>query len=276
MKSYFSRFSHHITSHLGGKPDTASALSYSDLIGVSRSNQVANLSNLDHRVKPDGDIEEVDHRVKFENDSLCAGRSMVEMLGVLAIIGVLSVGAIAGYSKAMMKYKLNKMVDQYNQLFGTIAIHREEFIKLSTPTQFVSLYPIIYKMGELPDGMKLSDNIFAYDILKHSSELRSFRKTAIMFYLQLSNSDEQHSSSPDLIDACRNMYQYLLIPRQDDVVYAFFYHNDEQGAGNEGIVYGNKACAPDLKCLKDLTIGDIDAICNSAQKNRETRLVVKF
>ena len=30
-----------------------------------------------------------------------SGRSMVEMLGVLAIIGVLSVGAIAGYSKAI-------------------------------------------------------------------------------------------------------------------------------------------------------------------------------
>ena len=29
------------------------------------------------------------------------GRSMIEMLGVLAIIGVLSVGGIAGYSKAM-------------------------------------------------------------------------------------------------------------------------------------------------------------------------------
>ena len=28
------------------------------------------------------------------------GRSMVEMLGVLAIIGVLSVGGIAGYSKS--------------------------------------------------------------------------------------------------------------------------------------------------------------------------------
>ena len=40
------------------------------------------------------------------------GRSMVEMLGVLAIIGVLSVGAIAGYSKAMMKYKLNKQAEQ--------------------------------------------------------------------------------------------------------------------------------------------------------------------
>ncbi|MDO4183994.1 MAG: type 4 pilus major pilin [Rhodospirillales bacterium] len=40
------------------------------------------------------------------------GRSMVEMLGVLAIIGVLSVGGIAGYSKAMSKYKLTKAMDQ--------------------------------------------------------------------------------------------------------------------------------------------------------------------
>ena len=35
------------------------------------------------------------------------GRSMIEMLGVLAIVGVLSVGGIAGYSKAMGKYKTN-------------------------------------------------------------------------------------------------------------------------------------------------------------------------
>ena len=35
-----------------------------------------------------------------------AGRSMIEMLGVLAIIGVLSVGGIAGYSKAMTKFKI--------------------------------------------------------------------------------------------------------------------------------------------------------------------------
>ena len=40
------------------------------------------------------------------------GRSMVEMLGVLAIIGVLSVGGIAGYSKAMTKFKITKTFDQ--------------------------------------------------------------------------------------------------------------------------------------------------------------------
>ena len=44
------------------------------------------------------------------------GRSMIEMLGVLAIIGVLSVGGIAGYSKAMMKFKINKTIDQISQI----------------------------------------------------------------------------------------------------------------------------------------------------------------
>ena len=48
------------------------------------------------------------------------GRSMVEMLGVLAIIGVLSVGGIAGYSKAMTKFKINKTMDQVSMLVANI------------------------------------------------------------------------------------------------------------------------------------------------------------
>lgn len=39
------------------------------------------------------------------------GRSMIEMLGVLAIIGVLSVGGLAGYSRAMRKHKVNDALD---------------------------------------------------------------------------------------------------------------------------------------------------------------------
>ena len=45
---------------------------------------------------------------------------MVEMLGVLAIIGVLSVGGIAGYSKAMTKFKINKSMDQVTTLVTKI------------------------------------------------------------------------------------------------------------------------------------------------------------
>ena len=46
------------------------------------------------------------------------GRSMIEMLGVLAIIGVLSVGGIAGYSKAMTQFKVNKIIAEANQLIA--------------------------------------------------------------------------------------------------------------------------------------------------------------
>jgi len=48
------------------------------------------------------------------------GRSMIEMLGVLAIIGVLSVGGIAGYSKAMQKYKINKTIEQITLIAGNV------------------------------------------------------------------------------------------------------------------------------------------------------------
>ena len=57
------------------------------------------------------------NKVKFSEQS---GRSMVEMLGVLAIIGVLSVGGISGYSKAMAKYKINQCLDQISTLIVNI------------------------------------------------------------------------------------------------------------------------------------------------------------
>ena len=42
------------------------------------------------------------------------GRSMVEMLGVLAIIGVLSIGGIAGYRMAMNRYQANQIANEIN------------------------------------------------------------------------------------------------------------------------------------------------------------------
>ena len=56
----------------------------------------------------------------FEIKNNQSGRSMIEMLGVLAIIGVLSVGGIAGYSKAMQKYRINKTIEQITLIAGNI------------------------------------------------------------------------------------------------------------------------------------------------------------
>lgn len=84
-----------------------------------------------------------------------SGRSMVEMLGVLAIIGVLSVGGIAGYSKAMNKYKLNKVNDQMSMLVANLRT------MYATQTDYLGLTNKIAKSyGVVPSDMysKKSDS----------------------------------------------------------------------------------------------------------------------
>ena len=76
------------------------------------------------------------------------GQSMIEMLGVLAIIGVLSVGGIAGYSKAMMKYKINKTINQISMIAANIQAffgHQKDFSGLNNE--------VIKKAHLAPDEM---------------------------------------------------------------------------------------------------------------------------
>ena len=53
-----------------------------------------------------------------------SGRSMVEMLGVLAIIGVLSIGGIAGYRTAMDSHHASQTVDRIMNSKPTIINNR--------------------------------------------------------------------------------------------------------------------------------------------------------
>ncbi|MBP5343848.1 MAG: hypothetical protein J6Y85_02080 [Alphaproteobacteria bacterium] len=49
-----------------------------------------------------------------------SGRSMVEMLGVLAIIGVLSIGGIAGYTRAMRNWRVNEILDAASKVAAMV------------------------------------------------------------------------------------------------------------------------------------------------------------
>lgn len=77
-----------------------------------------------------------------------SGRSMIEMLGVLAIIGVLSVGGIAGYSKAMTKYKTNKVVDQMTMIVTNIRTLYAQQTSYNGLTNAAAI-----NMGVIPDEM---------------------------------------------------------------------------------------------------------------------------
>ena len=85
-------------------------------------------------------------------DAPQCGRSMIEMLGVLAIIGVLSVGGIAGYSKAVMKYRINKTIEQITLIAGNVRAF------FAPQRSYEGAYcdvdcPVVIKAKLLPDEM---------------------------------------------------------------------------------------------------------------------------
>ena len=71
------------------------------------------------------------------------GRSMVEMLGTLAIMGILSIGAIVGYSYAITKYKTNNLINELN-LRATIVSQQRLMGKEASLSEFTqpTNYPI--------------------------------------------------------------------------------------------------------------------------------------
>ena len=84
-----------------------------------------------------------------------SGRSMVEMLGVLAIIGVLSVGGIAGYSLSMRRHRANQIVDLISK-YALVAYNKYQQ-ELTNPTSTgTSSFDFPFEstgIGPLPSGV---------------------------------------------------------------------------------------------------------------------------
>ena len=272
MKSNFSRFLHITSSYSGIREVFTSSLSLSDLIGKSRSNKVANLSNLDYRVKFENDKIGVDYRVKPDNDSVCTGRSMVEMLGVLAIIGVLSVGAIAGYSKAMMKYKLNKHAEQMNTVINAVARNLHSFDNIEQGGTVIT--PYLFKMGEIPTEMvKSAGGEFIYDIFgqRWLIFIGSSGSTLFLTSWLEDGSSFLSSKSADSLAVCHNI---LTVAKENSdsiwAITATSSGSDSSLEGNDTVghrIYGDKYCSVNEKCLKNLTLDDVYSICSEHIKN---------
>ena len=79
------------------------------------------------------------------------GRTMVEMLAVLAIIGVLTVGAIAGLSQAIDKYRIGKMHDDILSIDSGI-VDLYSWQRRYPDSNADSFMPTLCKNNVFPDG----------------------------------------------------------------------------------------------------------------------------
>ena len=186
-----------------------------------------------------------------------SGRSMVEMLGVLAIVGVLSVGAIAGYGKAMMKYKLNKQAEQLNTVINTIARNLHSFDNIhSTGGNTPDLSTYFIKMGEFPKEMiKNGNEIYDTFGIKWASFINS---TDTHIFL-VGSGASLTAKSADNLSVCHNII--LTAKENSDNISRFETSSNDSGS-QSGFLFGNSECSAEKRCLKDVTIDDIYEICN--------------
>ena len=188
------------------------------------------------------------------------GRSMVEMLGVLAIIGVLSVGAIAGYSKAMFKYKLNKHAEQMNTVINAVARNVHNFDNIQGGTHLTSYF---IKMGEIPTEMiKQNQTNLIYDIFGQGWRI-SIGSTGDSIFLSSYSgfgSSSLTSKSADNLEICKNIL--IAAKENSSNIYSLYtvsnhYTDDKE----QSLVVGDSLCSSRRKCLKNLTLNDIYEIC---------------
>ena len=191
-----------------------------------------------------------------------SGRSMVEMLGVLAIVGVLSVGAIAGYSKAMMKYRLNKQAEQLNTIFNLMERHIYSFADIKSN---VFLTPYFIKMGEIPKEMIIPENnngikdVFNTPISLKKEYYPRENGTAIGVYAIYITPVLDKKSSENT-DICRNFVS--VAKEHADTLYAIQSYATNSTNVNMRSLMGDKYCTGSFKCIRDLTLNDIVDFCN--------------
>ena len=197
------------------------------------------------------------------------GRSMVEMLGVLAIIGVLSVGAIAGYSKAMMKYKLNKQAEAFNMLLAN-ALQISPQIPKATTTNAERYNDLLEKINLLPDGIRYDETANClFD--NFGNQISFFSASGFgyewAFTFHLDNTSSSFEQCQNLINIAKNFSSELLNVLRED-----------EGSGGYSGKYlrGDKTCTEGQTCLKNLTLDDIANICSQNKNDDNTEYSFSF
>ena len=193
---------------------------------------------------------------KLQADATFSGRSMVEMLGVLAIIGVLSVGAISGYSKAMMKYKLNKQIGQISYILNNMIIEHEKLDRAysSLNNSGGDMTPSFIKLGLVPEEMVSQNKASLYDVF--NNRVYIWGGEDVGRYFRLTINLEQNS-----MDACFNLYNFAKA-NSADLWQTLFYKGTENGESGGYRVYGDKYCTANNICLKNMTISEMEERCS--------------
>ena len=202
---------------------------------------------------------------------LSAGRSMVEMLGVLAIIGVLSVGAISGYSKAMFKYKLNKQAEQISTIFNNMLVEHDKLKRSFTSPQYQNdITSTILAMNIVSPEMLNSQHTKVIDIFNNEYRI-SYGTDGIkrINYSIVFNNVKDYAFT----EQCINVYNTL----KEFSPYLWFVQLYLTVSTER--IYGDAFCerytTPEY-CLKNQTLTDFEKTCSTMHNSGGQRSILSI
>ena len=202
-----------------------------------------------------------------------SGRSMVEMLGVLAIIGILSVGAIAGYSKAMFKYKLNKQAESFNELINNAIKIKPELDRAKSKSLWTDFFA---KANLIPDGMRYNqsqDPDFMYDVFNNATRIYYAPKSSWVDYVSVTTLPRSGKKLTDRDrEICRNLVTVAKENAANLKVLEMRSGSSDAGLGDLNykaahLLGDNYNSYLRAKYLRNATISDIDDFCNSCDSD---------
>ena len=218
------------------------------------------------------------------NDVCSVGRSMIEMLGVLAIVGVLSVGGIAGYSKAMEKFKLSKALDEYSYLIYGLLEHLDE-IKYSTKSGDGNATPVVELANNLnlvpPTWTMIANNLdVSHKNLfedPYNNLLSIYSKDGNLrfdFILGGSQFPDEGSWITENFSTkfCMELVNNVVKPLHSSLEFLFFYRSK----GSSSTFYGDKKCSSGRKCLSDISIKEVYDNCKRCSKKEVCSVTIDF
>ena len=203
------------------------------------------------------EIKNVDcHATLAMTKNVQSGRSMIEMLGVLAIIGVLSVGGIAGYSKAIMKYRINKTIEQITLIAGNVRTFfapQRSYRGLSTHDWCFGCtnFELLKKAKLVPDEMWNSDktaleNVFGERVIL--DEVSTNDGYSPLFYISYINIPEE-ACIEIVTHSWSDISDLVSMAVMDDRDYAFIfdcYENHKNWSFDDQTIYGCRYVAGTL------------------------------
>lgn len=179
------------------------------------------------------------------------GRSMIEMLGVLSIVGILSVGSIYHLGRILTEYRQIRIAEEYAWLVQNIVA---DFNALRFPKDQRNIGSYIAKSPLMPAGWKLKRGYLQNDMgqvlfLQDSGS----RKLQINFEMA-----KKQGMTPNQKGLCRILFNNVLRPLASEIYMAANYWGNDHALPFYGTNYCNNG---NKKCLSRISAEEIEEQC---------------